>query len=435
MNTISSFQTGILRQISGGKAEFRKNDIVYGKIIDITGDRKAVIQIGGYKLNAVMDAPIHESGQYWFQVKSFSLHDSMQLKVLQKAEEQAETSAPPRFLFDILKEAGINQTKNNVNHLYRLLQEQPGISRENLQNALQYLAGNSEKNDGKMMSSIDFALKNKLPLTPVILGSLYEVQDNETLFVQFKQLLKMISPLGEEHPLQSLKAALSSFITLDFSRESSSLGESLSILQKRLGLKGEISFLQQLGKGNEPHGNLPNHEENLKLLLLSASANQSDSAVKEKIDQLVLKLNGQALLDANQGLTQHQFMQFPLNYGQFQSDLSIGWTSKKKENGGIDPDYCRVLFYLKMNVLKDTMIDLHIQNRIMSLTIYNQLERYDSLIQKYGETLKETLKHQNYVLSSLRIERFHSAENQHSQFLSQVMNRKHGAMQGVDIKI
>lgn len=435
MNTISSSQASILQPSSGEKPELRKNDIVYGKIIDITGDRKAIIQIGGFKLNAVMDAQINESGQYWFQVKSSSQHDSMQLKVLQKAEVQTDPSAAPRFLLDILKEAGIKQTKINLNHLHRLLQEQPGISRESLQQALQYLTANSEKKYEKIMSSIDFAQKNKLPLTQVILSSLYEIQGKDTLYAQIKQLLKMISPLAEVQSLQSLKGALSSFITVDSSSESASLGERLSILQKRLGLKGEIGLLQQLGKGNESLGNLSNHEENLKQLLLSASANQSDSAVKEKIDQLVLKLNGQALLDANQGLTQHHFMQIPLNYGQFQSDLSVAWTSKKKENGEIDPDYCRVIFYLNMNVLKDTMIDLHIQNRVMSLTVYNQFEQYHSLIQKYGETLKETMKQQNYLLSSLRIERFEQAENEHSQFLNRIMNRKHGAMQGVDIKI
>jgi hypothetical protein len=433
MNTISSSHTGTLQPtpISGEKPSFKKNEIIYGKIIDITGDRKAIIQIGGFKLNAVLDAAIQESGTYWFQVTRCSQQDSVQLKVLQKADFQAEPSNAPRFLLDILVKAGINRTKRNVNHLHRLLQEQPGISRENLQNALRYLAGQSEKNDEKMMSSISFAINNKLPFTPMILDSLYEVQGKETLYDQFKQLFKMVSPLTEDHSLLSLKEALSSFITQDYSSDKS-LGERLSNLQKSLGLKGEITFLQQLAKGNESFGS---HEEHLKLLLVSASAGQSDSAVKEKIDQLVLKLNGQALFDANQGLTQHHFMQIPLNYGQFQSDLSIGWTSKKNENGEIDPDYCRVLFYLNMNVLKDTMIDLHIQNRIMSITIYNQFDRYHPLIQKYGETLKETLKKQNYVISSLRLESFHKAEDKHIHFMSQIMNRKYSVMQGVDIKI
>ncbi|MGM0919726.1 MAG: hypothetical protein ACQEWW_00670 [Bacillota bacterium] len=169
----------------------------------------------------------------------------------------------------------------------------------------------------------------------------------------------------------------------------------------------------------------------MKLLLLTASQNQN-RAVKEKIDQLISKLNGQVLLGADHGIAQHYFMQIPLHFGQFQSDLNIEWTGRKNERGEIDPDYCRVLFYLNMNVIKDIMIDLHIQNRIMTVTIYNQFKPFHSLFHKNSDALKEKLQQHHYLLSSIKIEPFKEAENLHSQFMNKVMNRKHGGVQGVD---
>ncbi|MDQ0860142.1 EscU/YscU/HrcU family type III secretion system export apparatus switch protein [Bacillus sp. V2I10] len=346
---------------------FRKNSIIYGKILEKSGDL-AVIQIGDTKLKAMIDSSLPSSGTYWYEVKSSKEGNSVLLKMLTKANGRDEPSDAPQFILKLLKEANIARTKEHVDFLQRVLREHPGITRKDLQQVLQHAADSGSDHPAKLMSSLSFALKNNLPLSDAVINSLCEVQSRVTLYDQLKQLNSVIET--EKLPLNALKAQIGSMVAQDFANNANNLAGVLSFFQKQLGLKGEISLLQQLAKGAD----LIHQEDSLKLLLLTASQNQTNQAVKEKIDQLISKLNGQALLGADQGITQHCFMQIPLHYGQFQSDLNIEWTGRKNERGEIDPDYCRVLFYLNMNVLKDIMIDLHIQNRIMTVTIYNQFK-------------------------------------------------------------
>ena len=54
--------------------------------------------------------------------------------------------------------------------------------------------------------------------------------------------------------------------------------------------------------------------------------------------------------------------------GKFPFILSTELSLMYKQDGkGIDPDHCRMLFWLEMKHLKDVAVDVHIQNRIVSL--------------------------------------------------------------------
>jgi hypothetical protein len=83
--------------------------------------------------------------------------------------------------------------------------------------------------------------------TPCPAPCLRFIQSSETLYDQFKQLNSVIET--ENLPLNALKAQIGSMIAQDFANDANSLAGVLSFFQKKLGLKGEISFLQQLAKG------------------------------------------------------------------------------------------------------------------------------------------------------------------------------------------
>ncbi|MGG4488913.1 hypothetical protein [Metabacillus idriensis] len=400
---------------------FRKNDIVYGKILEKKGDR-AVLQIGETKLHARIDSSFPSSGTYLFEVKSIKENDAIQLKLLTNAEISGNPSDAPEFILNLLNAA---RTKGNGDFLLQLLHESPGIQRKDLQQTVKDAAETGRRDPAKLIASITFALKNNVPLSAAVLNALFDVQSRETLYDQLKQLHSVLETEDV------LKAHIGSLIAQDIDKNADALAGVLSSFQKKAGIKAEISILQQLAKGTDSI----RQEENLKLLLLSASLTQSDPAAKEKIDQLITKLNGQTLLSADQGFTQNQFMQIPLHYGDFQSDLNIEWTGRKNDKGEIDPDYCRILFYLNMNVLKEIMIDLHIQHRIVTVTIYNQSELFRSLLRNHADALKQKLQQQDYIVSSIKIEQFKEAEDHHSEFMNKVMYRNHFAVQGVDLKI
>lgn len=59
-----------------------------------------------------------------------------------------------------------------------------------------------------------------------------------------------------------------------------------------------------------------------------------------------------------------------------------------KENGKIDANYARVLFYLNMEALEETMVDMQVQNRIITIHLYNNQPQLENL----AEPLKAVLK-------------------------------------------
>lgn len=226
---------------------FRRNSIVYGKILEKSGDL-AVIQIGDSKLKAIIDSSLPSSGTYWFEVISSKEGNPVLLKMLSKADVPEEPSDAPQFILKLLKESNVAGTKEHADFLQRMLRENPGISRKDLQELLQHAAETGNDNPAKLMSSISFALKNNLPLSPAVINSLNEVQSSETLYDQLKQLISVIET--ENLPLNALKTQIGSMIAQDFANDANSLAGVLSFFQKKLGLKGGNLLFTAAGKGS-----------------------------------------------------------------------------------------------------------------------------------------------------------------------------------------
>ncbi|WP_026692511.1 hypothetical protein [Peribacillus kribbensis] len=134
---------------------------------------------------------------------------------------------------------------------------------------------------------------------------------------------------------------------------------------------------------------------------LEAFIKESDkSPVREQAQELLNKLAAQQLLSQESGPLQNLFIQVPLK----QADLTLHFSGKKKGDGSVDSDYCRVLFYLQLDSLKDVTIDMQVQNRIVSLTVYNENASLVKLLaDKWLPKLKENFKAVNFTLSSFHI--------------------------------
>ena len=108
------------------------------------------------------------------------------------------------------------------------------------------------------------------------------------------------------------------------------------------------------------------------------------------------------------------------------------WSGKKKQDGSIDPSFCRILFYLQLNHLQETVIDVIVQNSIIKVTILN--ERATALkvaSQPYVAYMKEKLGEAGYTVSSVSFESLAL-----SQFTVQNAPEKEPiSYSGVDIKI
>ncbi|MDQ0879600.1 hypothetical protein QFZ73_000611 [Peribacillus sp. V2I11] len=70
---------------------------------------------------------------------------------------------------------------------------------------------------------------------------------------------------------------------------------------------------------------------------------QIPASIKEMAEQILNRITAQQILSQENGPIQNLLLTLLLNLGSTQTDLG-----RKTKDGKIDPDYCRVLFYLKI---------------------------------------------------------------------------------------
>ncbi len=195
------------------------------------------------------------------------------------------------------------------------------------------------------------------------------------------------------------------------------------------------STLRLLGMNNEAQlqkGNLPNLEQ-LKPQLIQLLQENAGGAIRETAEKLLFKLNGQVLLSQENGPLLQITHQIPMSIFNQQQDVVIQWSGKEKKQGEIDSDYCRVLFYLELENLKETMIDMQVQNRVVSIIIWNDSQQVDQLAESFTPLLKEGLSKLNYQLSSVRAKQPESKLNV-AQFIARSTEEQQ-EYTGVDFRI
>ncbi|WCK52920.1 hypothetical protein PP175_15975 [Aneurinibacillus sp. Ricciae_BoGa-3] len=148
--------------------------------------------------------------------------------------------------------------------------------------------------------------------------------------------------------------------------------------------------------------------ENLKASVLQlldpADANPIPQQMKEEMQSLVSHITGQQLMmapDAGSPLIQ-LMLHVPMP-GVHNANAVIQLESRQKGKGSVDPDNCRLFFYLSMDNLGETMLDVSIVNKILSIIIYNNRADVSALIQATRQDLEKELSDKGYKLSSVRV--------------------------------
>lgn len=124
----------------------------------------------------------------------------------------------------------------------------------------------------------------------------------------------------------------------------------------------------------------------------------------ERAQQLLHFINGLQLQSVNEtGNFIQASLQLPGEKLSLNSDLYLDFESKKTEDGKINADFCRIMFYLDLNNLKETVIDMNIQKRLISVTIYNDQQKMPEEFKMLQPMLKKGLAEHNYQLSRVSI--------------------------------
>lgn len=173
-------------------------------------------------------------------------------------------------------------------------------------------------------------------------------------------------------------------------------------------------------------------QQSLKPLLLHYLQQHPEGSGQKEAEQLLHRLTGMQLLSQETGPLQQVVMQLPLRLRNKTVELTMQWSGRKTETGQIDPYFCRVLFYLQLEHLEDTVIDMRVQNRVMNITVMNDTTHLVEIATPFIHLLKTNLATLNYQVSSVSFHRFTNEQQQNDQALPLVAVRPYT---GVDLRI
>ncbi|WP_397537495.1 hypothetical protein [Rummeliibacillus pycnus] len=130
------------------------------------------------------------------------------------------------------------------------------------------------------------------------------------------------------------------------------------------------------------------------------------STTKSVAEQVVARMNGMQYLSGENGPQHQLIMQVPLEFFGKKTEATLQWNGRMKKNGKIDSDYARILFYLQLNSLKETVIDMQVQSRVVTVTLYNETAGLTALAEPLKAALKHGLSQHDYQLSGLFIKNY-----------------------------
>lgn len=146
--------------------------------------------------------------------------------------------------------------------------------------------------------------------------------------------------------------------------------------------------------------------ETLKNALLTLmQSSDTPPAIKETAQQLIHQITGQQLLltpERNSSVFTHVTMFIPLKDADGGTTASVHIQTRRGKRGELDADNCRLLFNLSMASLGDTLVDVNVTDKIVSLNIWNDHPAIAELVEGSRNEIAERLQGTGYQLLSLR---------------------------------
>ncbi|MEK4253078.1 MULTISPECIES: hypothetical protein [Ureibacillus] len=243
--------------------------------------------------------------------------------------------------------------------------------------------------------------------------------------MEFIQMAKAFQ--ASKEPSTQVMMAESQAI-LESSLNSQGIQKAIQQILIRLGLSYEAA----LNKGED----VTNLIQSIKPQLLSLIQDEKASTeLKNSAEMVLARLNGMQLLSGETGHQHQIIMQLPLQFLGKHVDATIQWNGRMKKDGKIDSNYARILFYLNLEALKETVIDMQVQNRIVSIYVYNELEGLDVLAEPLKKALKVGLEEKNYHLSGVLIKPYKKTLQKNLEKNIEKLNDRGAVQRGVDIRV
>lgn len=157
------------------------------------------------------------------------------------------------------------------------------------------------------------------------------------------------------------------------------------------------------GQGSSPESS--RMTETLKgALLQMMQADDIPASLKETAQQAVQHITGQQLLlnSDKASMFSHITLFVPLLNANGEQTAAIHIQSRKGKRGEIDARNCRLVFDLRMKTLGDTMVDVQVVDRIVSLQVHNNQPYIPALLEAHRDDIAASLSKIGYQFISLK---------------------------------
>ncbi|WP_135547114.1 hypothetical protein [Paenibacillus cymbidii] len=170
----------------------------------------------------------------------------------------------------------------------------------------------------------------------------------------------------------------------------------------------------QSPQAQQASGSTPQHaqaaSDSLKsALLVLAATDGVPETIKESAQQALQHITGQQLLltgDRN-GMLAHVTLSIPFyDTATGEQAAAVHIQTRKGKRGELDADNCRLLFDLRMKALGQTLVDVHVYNRIVTLHVHNDHPLAGELLESHRQEITSGLAGAGFQFLSLKCSPF-----------------------------
>ena len=197
----------------------------------------------------------------------------------------------------------------------------------------------------------------------------------------------------------------------------------------QLGFQYENNILTNFPKMNM----ISELQGELKPILISLQQRNLSTELNLRLKKMIQMVNGFQLQSREDGNFQPLFFAMPYLYQEQYKNWYFYFQSNIKGNNKVDPTHCRILFLLDLPALSETMIDIFIQEKVISVSITNNFQNLEKIVEKSKRNLLKKLENDGFTLLKLKVIK-NEDKNQdvYNTFLQEILK---SPRRGMDIKI
>ncbi|MEN0643853.1 hypothetical protein MKY91_11895 [Alkalicoccobacillus gibsonii] len=173
-------------------------------------------------------------------------------------------------------------------------------------------------------------------------------------------------------------------------------GKQMTFANQLLNLVQLVGYQDEANVANQPLA------PSIKSLLVQLMGESQSSEIRTQAERVLHTITGHQIqsLSSDPAFVQ-TMLSLPITLGEWKTDLMIQWQGKKQDDTTIDPENCRLLFFLELERLKETMVQVTIQKKIVHVTVTNHQDRPDALIKMLEPIIKQSLEKMDYQFTAV----------------------------------